>query len=52
MRRTYSQWQQNISMNNIVYMQALFMLAWLHALLEERRTYIPQVILENFEKFY
>ena len=30
------------------YMQVLFMLAWLHAIIQERRTYIPQ----GWTKFY
>ena len=35
-------------MKNVVTCQSIFVLAWLHALLQERRTFIPQ----GWTKFY
>jgi hypothetical protein len=43
--RTYESWSpEYVSKGgNIVRSQALFALAWFHAVLQERRMYIPQV---------
>ena len=50
MERIYQQWSvdllNNINQPNIF--QALFSLAFIHAILQERRTYIPQ----GWSKFY
>uniref|UniRef100_A0A158Q7Q4 Cytoplasmic dynein 2 heavy chain 1 n=1 Tax=Elaeophora elaphi TaxID=1147741 RepID=A0A158Q7Q4_9BILA len=48
MKRIYAQWQQSELNFNAVCLQSLFMLAWLHALLQERRMFIP----EAWSKFY
>jgi dynein heavy chain 2 len=50
MSRTYDTWTpEYISKGgNVVRSQALFSLAWLHAVLQERRMYIPQ----GWTKFY
>lgn len=46
--RTLRRWQGlNIS-GGVVKMQCLYILAWLHALLQERRTFVPQVLIEIF----
>ncbi|KAF1768244.1 hypothetical protein GCK72_000056 [Caenorhabditis remanei] len=45
--RTYTQIDRN-GMKNVVTCQSIFALAWLHALLQERRTFIPQ----GWTKFY
>ncbi|CAI5438007.1 unnamed protein product [Caenorhabditis angaria] len=44
--RTYSQIDK--SQRNVITCQSIFVLAWLHALLQERRTFIPQ----GWTKFY
>lgn len=43
MKRTYAQWRQSRIVNGALRFQGLFLLAWLHALLQERRMFIPQV---------
>ena len=41
--RTYSQWDASFVANGgVVRAQLLFVLAWFHAIVQERRTYIPQ----------
>ena len=47
--RTYASWQSSfVDQGNPQRAQALFALAWFHAVLQERRTYIPQ----GWSKFY
>ena len=47
--RTYEAWdEQYIGKGSVTRAQMLFVLAWFHALAQERRTYIPQ----GFTKFY
>lgn len=47
--RTYEAWDEGyISKGSVTRAQMLFILAWFHALAEERRIYIPQ----GFTKFY
>ncbi|VDM11066.1 unnamed protein product [Wuchereria bancrofti] len=48
MKRIYAQWQQSELNFGAFCLQSLFMLAWLHALLQERRMFIP----EAWSKFY
>ncbi|VDK75265.1 unnamed protein product, partial [Onchocerca ochengi] len=48
MKRIYAQWRQSELNFNAICLQSLFMLAWLHALLQERRLFIPQA----WSKFY
>ncbi|KAM3726645.1 Cytoplasmic dynein 2 heavy chain [Dirofilaria immitis] len=48
MKRIYAQWQQSEINFSAVCLQSLFILAWLHALLQERRMFIPQA----WSKFY
>lgn len=48
MKRTYAQWRQMVLSSNAIYLQGLCLLAWLHALLQERRMFIPQA----WSKFY
>lgn len=43
MKRIYAQWQQCQLSFNAAHLQCLFMLAWLHSLLQERRMFIPEV---------
>lgn len=45
MLRSYDSWNANFVQqgNGVARPQTLFALAWLHALVEERRNYIPQV---------
>ena len=48
MQRTYLQWAaQNLTLTPAK-AQLLFVLSWFHALMQERRTYIPQ----GWSKFY
>ncbi len=44
-QRAYENWSNEfIAKNGLVYRsQALFVLAWFHAIIQERRNYIPQV---------
>uniref|UniRef100_A0A1I7UMZ6 Cytoplasmic dynein 2 heavy chain 1 n=1 Tax=Caenorhabditis tropicalis TaxID=1561998 RepID=A0A1I7UMZ6_9PELO len=46
--RTYTQIDRTANSRNVVTFQSIFVLAWLHALLQERRTFIPQ----GWTKFY
>ncbi|EGT58333.1 hypothetical protein CAEBREN_28930, partial [Caenorhabditis brenneri] len=46
--RTYTQIDKANNNRNVVTCQSIFVLAWLHALLQERRTFIPQ----GWTKFY
>ena len=50
MERIYQQWQVDLlpNIHNERIMQSLFALAFIHAILQERRTYIPQ----GWSKFY
>nr|CRZ22352.1 BMA-CHE-3 [Brugia malayi] len=48
MKRIYAQWQQSELNFSAFCLQSLFMLAWLHALLQERQMFIP----EAWSKFY
>ncbi|XP_042221258.1 cytoplasmic dynein 2 heavy chain 1-like isoform X2 [Homarus americanus] len=50
LHRTYDSWSPEIIArgNNVNRAQALFVLAWFHAVVQERRTYIPQ----GWSKFY
>ncbi|CAL4059761.1 unnamed protein product, partial [Meganyctiphanes norvegica] len=50
LERTYDSWNPEIVArgNNVNRSQALFVLAWFHAILQERRKYIPQ----GWSKFY
>jgi len=45
LQRAYENWTPEfIANNNLIYRsQALFVLAWFHAIIQERRNYIPQV---------
>ena len=45
MLRTYESWSPEFvsGTGNTVRSQALFALAWFHAMVQERRNYIPQV---------
>ncbi|KAI5737300.1 hypothetical protein M8J76_012015 [Diaphorina citri] len=47
LQRTYASWSQT-KLNSTDQGRALFTLAWFHALIQERRTYIPQ----GWAKFY
>ena len=45
LQRTYESWSSEyIGQGNSLRAQALFSLAWLHAIVQERRNYIPQVL--------
>jgi len=49
LQRTYVAWgQQAISQAGTLGSRAMFALAWLHAVVQERRTFIPQ----GWAKFY
>ena len=49
LQRTYNSWNKDfIEGGNTLRAQALFSLAWFHAIVQERRTYIPQ----GWSKFY
>lgn len=50
LQRTYDSWTPEIIArgNNVNRAQSLFVLAWFHAVVQERRTYIPQ----GWSKFY
>lgn len=50
LHRTYDSWSPELVArgNNVNRAQALFVLAWFHAVVQERRTYIPQ----GWSKFY
>ncbi len=49
LQRTYTNWGAAfVERGNIVRSQLLFLLAWYHALIQERRTYMPQ----GWVKFY
>lgn len=50
LQRTYDSWSPELVArgNNVNRAQALFVLAWFHAVVQERRTYIPQ----GWSKFY
>ena len=54
LQRTYDSWSpQFISRgNSSIRAQALFVLAWFHAIVQERRNYIPQVSCEIYLKTY
>ena len=44
LQRTYESWSSEyIGQGSALRAQALFSLAWLHAIVQERRSYIPQV---------
>lgn len=41
--RTYAEWSTNNKLEKSLHgSRAMFVLAWIHATLQERRTYIPQ----------
>jgi dynein heavy chain 2 len=48
LQRTYQTWVANYQEGNLLKSQMMFILAWFHAILQERRTYIPQ----GWTKFY
>src|SRR6185437_11154321 len=49
MLRTYESWDNDyLGKGTITRAQLLFVLAWFHAIIQERRTYIPQ----GWTKFY
>uniref|UniRef100_A0A158PNV8 Cytoplasmic dynein 2 heavy chain 1 (inferred by orthology to a C. elegans protein) n=1 Tax=Anisakis simplex TaxID=6269 RepID=A0A158PNV8_ANISI len=48
MNRTYAQWRDSGMNGGAVRLQCLFVLAWMHALIQERRTFVPQA----WSKFY
>ena len=50
LQRTYDSWSPELVArgNNVSRSQALFVLAWFHAIVQERRIYIPQ----GWSKFY
>ncbi|CAM1329611.1 Uncharacterised protein at_DN1743, partial [Pycnogonum litorale] len=48
LQRTYDSWMSDSKSESVSKMRSLFMLAWFHAVLQERRTYIPQ----GWTKFY
>ncbi|XP_037796301.1 LOW QUALITY PROTEIN: cytoplasmic dynein 2 heavy chain 1-like [Penaeus monodon] len=50
LQRTYDSWNPELIArdNNVNRAQTLFVLAWFHAIVQERRTYIPQ----GWSKFY
>ena len=50
MQRTYENWTPEFvaQSNSVARAQSLFALCWFHALVQERRNYIPQVILFFF----
>ncbi|XP_076054654.1 dynein cytoplasmic heavy chain beethoven [Oratosquilla oratoria] len=50
LQRTYDAWTPEFvaRQNNVTRAQSLFVLAWFHAVVQERRTYIPQ----GWSKFY
>uniref|UniRef100_A0A158R4I4 Cytoplasmic dynein 2 heavy chain 1 n=1 Tax=Syphacia muris TaxID=451379 RepID=A0A158R4I4_9BILA len=47
--RTLHQWRSSNVTGGVIKMQCLYILAWVHALLQERRTYIPQGWTEFYE---
>ena len=47
-QRTYQAWSSVLENASPLKAQLLFVLAWFHALMQERRTYIPQ----GWSKFY
>ena len=51
--RAYDNWTPEfVSKGGLVYRsQAMFVLAWFHAIVQERRNYIPQV-LDSFTHFF
>uniref|UniRef100_A0A915E5T1 Cytoplasmic dynein 2 heavy chain 1 n=1 Tax=Ditylenchus dipsaci TaxID=166011 RepID=A0A915E5T1_9BILA len=54
LQRTYSQWVQNAAeMNNAgdmdLRLKSVFVMSWLHAVLQERRNFIPQGWLKFYE---
>lgn len=51
--RTFENWnQEEFSKGGITRAQTLFVLAWFHAIVQERRKYIPQVyLIESTSKF-
>jgi len=49
LQRTYQSWNRNfIETGSTMRAQMIFVLAWFHGILQERRTYIPQ----GWSKFY
>lgn len=49
MNRTYTQWRDSGVSGGMIRQQCLFILAWIHALIQERRTFIPQVNYRVFD---
>lgn len=43
LQRIYAMWNDVPIQSNSVQLQYLFLLAWLHVVVQERRNYIPQV---------
>ncbi len=49
MQRTYAQWNsEHNDQSNVLIAQTRFALAWFHAVVQERRTYIPQVVCVHY----
>lgn len=50
LNRTFDSWTASIkATNSSIKLQALFVLAWFHAVVQERRNYVPQGWLKQHE---
>ncbi|VDM37199.1 unnamed protein product [Toxocara canis] len=49
LNRTYTQWRDSGVSGGVIRLQCLFVLAWIHALVQERRTFIPQAWSQFYE---
>ena len=50
LERTYTQWKETgLNSDSTLQLQSLFVLAWLHAILQERRSFIPEAWLKFYE---